>query len=230
MNNQKIGAFIARLRKEKDLTQAALAEKLSVSNRTVSKWENGDGLPDISILPQLAVALDVSVDELLRGERISRPVPEVKVTEVADRKNLFNIYRILFTIALFFAIFAAILGTVNEVYSIWAFRILFYTHWEILFSFTALGASVAAGLLYAIGVTRLSLGYDEAEIYRLTHRRTWTLVAILLPFPAAFVVRIITVFLPVRYQWLVAFAVIAVTAVAAVLIYRISRRRHAHEN
>lgn len=196
MDNQKTGAFIARLRKEKDLTQAALGEKLGVSNRTVSKWENGDGLPDVSILPQLADALDITVDELLRGERAEHPVPEVKVTEVADRKNLYNIYRILFTISLFCAIFAALLGALNEVYCIWAFSTLFYTHWEILFAVTSLGASVVSGLLYATGVTRLSLAYDENEIYRLTHNRTWLLVLVLTPFPLSFIYRVCSLFMP----------------------------------
>lgn len=69
MDSQKVGAFIAQLRKEKGLTQSSLAEQLSLSNRTVSKWENGDGYPDITILPDLATLLGVSVDELLKGER-----------------------------------------------------------------------------------------------------------------------------------------------------------------
>lgn len=63
------GAFIALLRKEKGLTQTALAQKLNISNRTVSKWENGDGFPDITILPEIADILDVTVDELLAGKR-----------------------------------------------------------------------------------------------------------------------------------------------------------------
>ena len=54
MNQEKIGIFIATLRKERGLTQTALAEMLGISNRTVSKWENGDGLPDISLLPSIA--------------------------------------------------------------------------------------------------------------------------------------------------------------------------------
>ena len=159
MNAEKTGQFICQLRKEKHMTQTALAEQLNLSNRTVSKWENGDGLPDISVLPKLADALGVTVDELLRGKRNSRPAA-VTVTEVADRENISNIYRILSAIALFFAVFAALLGTLTEIYSIYAFRILFYTHWEILFAAISLGASVVAGALYAVGVIRLSLVYD----------------------------------------------------------------------
>ena len=216
MDNQKIGAFIARLRKEKSLTQAALGEKLGVSNRTVSKWENGDGLPDVSILPQLSDALGVTVDELLRGERAERAVPEVKVTEVADRKNLYNIYRILFTISLFCAIFAALLGTLNELYCIWAFSVLFYTHWEILFAVMSLGASVAASLLYATAVTRLSLAYDEDEIYRLTHNRTWALILVLTPFPLSFIYRVSILAMPDIW----AAVVVLLAAFILFMIYR----------
>ena len=225
MDNQKTGAFIARMRKEKDLTQAALGEKLGVSNRTVSKWENGDGLPDVSILPQLADALDITVDELLRGERAERPVPEVKVTEVADRKNLYNIYRILFTISLFCAIFAALLGTLNEVYCTWAFSTLFYTHWEILFAVTSLGASVVSGLLYATGVTRLSLTYDEDEIYRLTHNRTWLLILVLTPFPLSFIYRVCILFMPDIWTAVV----VLLIAVILFLVYQRSTRRDRDE-
>ena len=67
----KVGAFVAALRKEKGLTQKQLAEKLSVSDKTVSKWERGGGLPDISMLIPLAGRLGVSVSELLAGQRLS---------------------------------------------------------------------------------------------------------------------------------------------------------------
>lgn len=60
MDSKKTGSFIAALRKEKKCTQAQLAEKLHVSNRTVSKWENGDGFPDITILPLLAETLELN--------------------------------------------------------------------------------------------------------------------------------------------------------------------------
>lgn len=69
MDNEKFGIFIAHLRKEKQLTQKNLADLLGVTNKAISKWERGYGFPEISILPALAEALDVSVDELLRGEK-----------------------------------------------------------------------------------------------------------------------------------------------------------------
>ena len=69
MDSKLIGGFIAELRKEKGLTQAAIAEQLNISNRTVSKWENGDGYPDITTIPKLAEILGVTADELLSGKR-----------------------------------------------------------------------------------------------------------------------------------------------------------------
>lgn len=76
MENRKIGAFIAERRKESGLTQQALADRLGLTNKAVSKWETGDGLPDITILPALAENLGVTVDELLAGERRSK-TPEI---------------------------------------------------------------------------------------------------------------------------------------------------------
>ena len=71
MDYNKIGNFIATERKAKNSTQAKLAEKLFVSEKTISKWENGKGIPDTNSLPKLCEILDVSLNELLTGERSS---------------------------------------------------------------------------------------------------------------------------------------------------------------
>ena len=70
MDYNKIGNFIATERKAKKLTQAKLAEKVFVSEKTVSKWENGKGIPDTNSLPKLCEIFSVSLNELLSGERI----------------------------------------------------------------------------------------------------------------------------------------------------------------
>lgn len=69
MDQEKIGKFIATLRKEKGLTQQELAEKLGITKNAVSKWERGLGLMDMSLLKPLSEILDVSVTEILNGER-----------------------------------------------------------------------------------------------------------------------------------------------------------------
>ena len=68
MDNMQTGKLIAELRKKQGLTQQQLADKMNLSNKTISKWESGSGSPDISNLHVLAEALGISVDELLKGE------------------------------------------------------------------------------------------------------------------------------------------------------------------
>ena len=70
LDREKFGSFIARLRKEKGYTQKELAEKLSISDKAVSKWETGKSLPDISLLVPLADIMEVTVTELLEARRI----------------------------------------------------------------------------------------------------------------------------------------------------------------
>ena len=69
MNQAKIGKFIAECRKSKNLTQSLLAEKLSITDKAVSKWERGLAMPDASIMLELCDILEISVNELLRGEK-----------------------------------------------------------------------------------------------------------------------------------------------------------------
>lgn len=76
MDHQKTGALIARRRGELGLTQKELAEKLNISDRTVSKWDRGAGFPDISLVEPLADALGLSVLELLHGEESPEAPPE----------------------------------------------------------------------------------------------------------------------------------------------------------
>jgi len=83
MDANKTGSFIARLRQERGMTQRQLAEALLVSDKAVSKWETGRGMPDIENLEALANALGVSVAELLRGERIERHVEAAEADELA---------------------------------------------------------------------------------------------------------------------------------------------------
>ncbi len=71
MDQVKIGQFIAELRKEKCMTQSRLAETLCISDKAISKWETGKGLPEVSMLLPLCNALDVTINELLSGERIA---------------------------------------------------------------------------------------------------------------------------------------------------------------
>ena len=85
MDQEKIGKFIANLRKEKRLTQEQLAEKLGVTDKSVSRWENGKCLPDVSLYKDLCNILGITLNEFFAGEKIK----EEKFKEQADN-NLFS--------------------------------------------------------------------------------------------------------------------------------------------
>ena len=81
MDQMKIGSFLKELRKEKGMTQEQLAEQLNTSNRSVSRWETGNNLPDLSMLIILAEYYDVDVREIIDGKRKSENMnEEVKET------------------------------------------------------------------------------------------------------------------------------------------------------
>jgi len=86
MNQEKIGKFISKKRKEKNMTQADIAEKLGVSNRAVSKWENGLNMPDLSLFKPLCEILDISINELMSGEEVNSGEYQKKLEE-----NIINI-------------------------------------------------------------------------------------------------------------------------------------------
>lgn len=90
MDQKKIGAFLKQLRKERGITQENLAEVLGVSGRTVSRWETGFNMPDLSLLIEIADYYDVEIKEILDGERKSEIMDkEIKETvlKVADYSN-----------------------------------------------------------------------------------------------------------------------------------------------
>ena len=72
MKQEKVDKFIAQCRKSKNLTQFQLAERLNITDRAISKWETGKGMPDSSIMLELCDELDISVNELLSGEKIKK--------------------------------------------------------------------------------------------------------------------------------------------------------------
>lgn len=88
MSENKIGEFIQCIRKEKGMTQKDLADRISVSDKTISKWENGNSVPDTEILTSLCQNLDISVNELLSGEKLPVETYPVKAEE-----NMINLLK-----------------------------------------------------------------------------------------------------------------------------------------
>lgn len=87
MNQQATGNFIALKRREKNLTQEQLAEKIGVSNKTISKWENGKCMPDYAVVETLCSALEISVSELLDGEENEKSI------RVYDEKEILGMLK-----------------------------------------------------------------------------------------------------------------------------------------
>lgn len=186
MDAKKTGKIISTKRKEKGLTQIQLAEILNVSNRAVSKWENGDGFPDITLLPAIAEALGITIDELLTGN-----APAFVNNEQKDSSKILHQYKLIYTASIFFGLFSAILGGVTELYCIWAFPILFYTHWEIMFAAVSVFFFVLSVMAQVIGLIRLSSFMSKGEIINRERKRLVALVGIDMVFPLCFIARII---------------------------------------
>lgn len=108
MELQKTGNFLKELRKEKNLTQEQLAEKLNVSGRTVSRWETGFNMPDICILVELAEFYEVSIPEIIDGERKSESMNQetkeavIKVAEYSneEKKRMSRVTLVYFVIGI----------------------------------------------------------------------------------------------------------------------------------
>ena len=119
MNQEKIGSFIASCRKEQGFTQAKLAEKLGITDRAVSKWENGKSLPDASIMLELCDLLKITVNELLSGERLDmndyrrmaeENIIELRAYEEATNKRMLSLEVVVgytSTVAFLVLVFAA---------------------------------------------------------------------------------------------------------------------------
>ncbi len=88
MDQNKTGKFIAGERKRKALTQKQLAEALGISDKTISKWERGGGFPEVSLLLPLCRELDITVNELLAGERVAEEDYKMKAEE-----NMMNLVK-----------------------------------------------------------------------------------------------------------------------------------------
>lgn len=112
MNQKQTGKFIAELRRERGLTQKELADKLLLSDKTVSKWEQGRGLPEISLLLPLCDELGITVNELLSGKRLSdseyKKNAEQNMVELMKQKNEFRLRYWLGMLILFITIISAI--------------------------------------------------------------------------------------------------------------------------
>ena len=167
MDQIKTGKFIATLRKEKDLTQEQLGEKLGVTNKTISRWENGNYMPDIEILSLLSKEFDVSINELISGERFL----EEDFKKAADNNLVTALNNSIFTLKERIAFFKKKwlrehIATIALCIVVWIGIML----WVALNnSYALLGAigSILALLFYVVLYNRM-MAYVENHAYRAT--------------------------------------------------------------
>lgn len=117
MARQTVGDFITTLRKAKGMTQKQLAEKLNVSDKTVSRWERGESAPDITLIPVIAEVFDVTCDEILRGERVQ--IKEIPIHSTKTEKQLEYLFQKVqnrFLIQNLIVIGIAIVGLMSSVF------------------------------------------------------------------------------------------------------------------
>lgn len=166
MDSRKIGQFIAEERKQKQLTQKDLAEKVGVTDKAVSKWERGLSCPDISLLAPLSEMLDVTISELLNGEK-SENMSE-KVEESVDHalqyaektvgnrvKSLQDLCAWVFSLLLFGGVFTCVVCDVAITgglsWSLYPISAIIFT-WLVFFPVVKFGKKGIVGTLIALSV------------------------------------------------------------------------------
>lgn len=127
MDQKRIGAFIAQCRKEKNLTQMQLAERLGITGQAVSKWENGRGMPDVSLLQPLCDVLGISLNELFSGEHISaeeyKGKAEDNISKLFKEKQIANLkpvkylFSICANVTLLVAVLELAVGLVGNLFN-----------------------------------------------------------------------------------------------------------------
>lgn len=112
MDQEKIGNFIANKRKEKNMTQQELADKLGVTDRAIGNWENGRRMPDISIMKELCDVLDITINELIEGKELSQSeeqtLADKNIISILTTKSKLENMQILTEILIFIGIIISI--------------------------------------------------------------------------------------------------------------------------
>ena len=158
MEQDKIGAFIAQCRKEAGYTQAALGEKLGISDRAVSKWETGKNMPDASLMLELCSLLHITVNELLSGERLDPEGYQQKAEEhLLELQRLEAVKnRALLSLELVIALSATVTYLVMLFAAIFAVENIWWRMGLILVG----GAFLVVGIVWALRVEH-DAGYYE---------------------------------------------------------------------
>lgn len=163
MDQIKIGKFISSKRKEKNITQSELAERLNITDRAISKWENGVCLPDASNMPDLCKVLDISINDLFSGE-----VVDMKDNEKRLEENLLEMTKMkeqrdkeLLSIEIFIGMIVSIILFV-------CIFIASFIHMQSWLKVTLIVIGIvpfAFGILYAIRIEQIAGYYECSECH-----------------------------------------------------------------
>ena len=177
MNQVEIGKFIAKCRKEKNLTQAQLAEKLNITDRAVSKWETGKSMPDSSIMLEVCEILGITVNELLSGEEVDMENYEKKADEnliALKRKDENNMNRnivisIIFSATLLIGLMVCAICDIaisgNLTWSLIPISSIIFT-WVISFPIIILGKKGVIGSLILISIFIIPYLYILSDLIK----------------------------------------------------------------
>ena len=157
-----MGSFLAALRKAKGMTQQEVADRLNVSNKTVSKWERDEGCPEIMMLPLIADLYSVTVDEILRGERITKE-ENIENKDTKSEKQIKYLIDRATTKFKNLAIISVVLGAASVLLSYTLGDIINYEFLWVGLLITLLLAS-ASVIVIAIAVNNLLSGFNDEEI------------------------------------------------------------------
>lgn len=182
MDAKEIGRIISTHRKGLGLTQMQLAAQLQVSNRTVSKWENGDGFPDISLLPGLAAALDITIDELLTGQVPAQIQQSVSAAEARRAQGHYQVAKIVAGALL---VAGSVIGLITELRLFWIKP--FYMFIEIYLLVLAFVLVVVGAMVFLIGLVRYRT--EMQQLRTVNHLEALVALAGAGLFPAVTVVR-----------------------------------------
>lgn len=106
MDVQKFSALITKLRKDRGLTQKQVAQYFGVSDKSVSKWERGETMPDVTLFPEIAEFYSISIDDLMRGEQVDEEKSDIQKCSRTFRSNFAKKYGLLFAAADIFLVIA----------------------------------------------------------------------------------------------------------------------------
>lgn len=180
MDPKTTGKIINEKRREKGLTQIQLAEILNVSNRAVSKWENGDGFPDITLLPVISSALGITIDELLTGNKPEPVIVTVETEKASDRyKKSRSKFLIAEIIAFCLSIGANAIGGTTELMFFNVYP--FYAFIEIYLLVATVVLFIAAIIIFFTAFVRFKTDTDKLSAGVLGELYVFTVITSITP-------------------------------------------------